>query len=68
VRLSVQEGTLRIGRALPGRGAWLCPDAACLEAAIRRGAVGRALRTSVTGEMLDDLRRAFGDHAGDARG
>ncbi|TGD87043.1 YlxR family protein [Mycolicibacterium sp. CH28] len=29
---------------LPGRGAWLHPDDRCLEAAIRRRAVARALR------------------------
>ena len=29
---------------LPGRGAWLHPDQRCLRAAIRRRAIGRALR------------------------
>ena len=32
------------GRCLPGRGAWLHPDPACLELAERRRAFPRALR------------------------
>jgi len=32
-------------RALPGRGAWLHPDQACLDLAERRRAFSRALRT-----------------------
>jgi predicted RNA-binding protein YlxR (DUF448 family) len=39
---------------MPGRGAYLCrgkgatqPDGACLAKALRRGAIGRALRCSV---------------------
>lgn len=32
---------------LPGRGAWLHPSAACLEAAVRKRAFGRALRLQV---------------------
>ncbi|MBK7721647.1 MAG: YlxR family protein [Austwickia sp.] len=33
-------------RQLPGRGAWLHPDPACLEQARRRRAFGRALRVA----------------------
>ncbi|MEO9138270.1 MAG: YlxR family protein [Jatrophihabitans sp.] len=33
-------------RCLPGRGAWLHPDPACVELAQRRRAIGRALRVS----------------------
>ncbi|MFP3713589.1 YlxR family protein [Puerhibacterium sp. TATVAM-FAB25] len=33
-------------KALPGRGAWLHPDRACLDLAVRRRAVPRALRTA----------------------
>jgi predicted RNA-binding protein YlxR (DUF448 family) len=43
------------GCAMPGRGAYLCrgqrsgaPDGDCLARAERRGAIGRALRCSVT--------------------
>lgn len=31
-------------RRMPGRGAWLHPDQRCLELAVRRRALGRALR------------------------
>ncbi|NEW39311.1 YlxR family protein [Nocardia cyriacigeorgica] len=33
-------------RRLPGRGAWLHPVSACLSTAVRRRAIGRALRVS----------------------
>ncbi|MGW0181000.1 YlxR family protein [Nocardia sp. NPDC003345] len=33
-------------RRLPGRGAWLHPLSACLRTAVRRRAIGRALRVS----------------------
>ena len=36
--------TVDPARKLPGRGAWLHPDPACLDAAIRRRAFARALR------------------------
>ncbi|MGH3850747.1 MAG: YlxR family protein [Pseudonocardiaceae bacterium] len=37
-----------VGRALPGRGAWLCAGSpACIEAAVRKSAIGRALRTNI---------------------
>jgi predicted RNA-binding protein YlxR (DUF448 family) len=51
---------------MPGRGAYLCagerpgePDRACLERATRRGAIGRALRCSVTvpSEGLESVSR-----------
>ncbi|MBF6212567.1 YlxR family protein [Nocardia puris] len=35
-------------RRLPGRGAWLHPLSACLSTAVRRRAIGRALRVSGT--------------------
>ena len=36
--------TVDPARKLPGRGAWLHPEQACLDAAIRRRAFARALR------------------------
>jgi predicted RNA-binding protein YlxR (DUF448 family) len=47
VRFVLVEGKLALdarGR-MPGRGAWLHPDQACLDLAERRRAFGRALRT-----------------------
>jgi predicted RNA-binding protein YlxR (DUF448 family) len=52
--------------AMPGRGAYLClgerpgePAGACLAEAARRGAIGRALRCSVTvtSERLESVSR-----------
>ncbi|WP_307720294.1 MULTISPECIES: YlxR family protein [Cellulomonas] len=40
----VPELVVDVGRRMPGRGAWLHPDRACLELAERRRAFGRALR------------------------
>ena len=43
------DGTLALGRALPGRGAWLCAGShACIERAAQRNAFGRALRAPVS--------------------
>lgn len=41
-------------RRLPGRGAWLHPDIACLDLAVRRRALSRAFRCRVDG--TDALR------------
>jgi predicted RNA-binding protein YlxR (DUF448 family) len=50
-------GGLAVGRTLPGRGAWLCTgSAACLEAAARRKAFDRALRTAIMADAVDELR------------
>lgn len=48
VRLAVRDGRVVVDpdRRCPGRGAWLCRDADCLEQALRKGAgpLRRALR------------------------
>ena len=48
LRVVVAEGALRPdpGAVLPGRGAWVHPQAPCLDAAQRRRAWPRALRTA----------------------
>jgi predicted RNA-binding protein YlxR (DUF448 family) len=53
------DGHLRTGRMLPGRGAWLCRDAECLEQARRRGAFARAFRAPVTPEAVAELSKAL---------
>jgi predicted RNA-binding protein YlxR (DUF448 family) len=51
------SGSLAVGRREPGRGAWLCTgSAACFDAAVRRKALGRALRCEVSGHELAWLR------------
>lgn len=47
-------------RRLPGRGAWLHPDSACLDLAVRRRAFRRALRAPVEG--VDAVRTWLEDH------
>jgi predicted RNA-binding protein YlxR (DUF448 family) len=57
-------GGLAVGRTLPGRGAWLCPDVACVRLAQRRRAVGRALRRPVDDAAVEQLAVAFGRGGG----
>jgi len=63
VRLT--EGTLAVGRSLPGRGAWLCAeDPGCFERAMRRNAFGRAFRQPVCAEAVAGLQRQIMHDAG----
>jgi predicted RNA-binding protein YlxR (DUF448 family) len=59
IRLAAVDGRLVLDRAakLPGRGAWVCRDRACLEGAIERRAFARALRApvAVTPELLESV-------------
>jgi len=51
------DGRLAEGRTLRGRGAWVCQgSAACVEAAVRRRAFGRALRGEIKPEAIEWLR------------
>jgi len=50
------DGTLEIGRTLPGRGAWLCPDVACINQAERKRAFGRAFKAGLADGALDAAR------------
>lgn len=45
IRLVLEDGRVRVARpSAPGRGAYLCPDPACLAAAAKRRAFVRAFR------------------------
>jgi len=56
---------VEVGRNEPGRGAWLCDDSSCFDLAIRRRALGRALRTELTEEEVEKLRvRLYGASGG----
>lgn len=61
-----EEGgiTLDFRGKAPGRGAYVCPDPACLKKAIRAKALDRALDTSIPQEVYDALEKAMevGDH------
>lgn len=51
------EGKISIDskRNLPGRGAYICPNASCLKKAQKIGAFSRALRRSVNAELFELL-------------
>jgi uncharacterized protein len=56
------DGMLAEGRTLKGRGAWLCrAQPACVEAAARRRAFGRALRGDIHPEAIERLRERTPD-------
>ena len=48
----------------PGRGAYVCPDGACLKRAIKSKALERAFETAIPQEIYDALvqRMEEGDH------
>ena len=50
----------RTGRA-NGRGAYLCPDASCVEKAVKIRAIERALEVKLDDETLASLREAIRD-------
>ncbi len=52
------DGTVDIdtGGKMPGRGAYVCPDVNCLDEAVKRKALERALRVPVDPDVLERLR------------
>ena len=48
----------------PGRGAYLCPDGACLKRAIKAKALNRAFEVEIPQEIYEDLlaKMGEGDH------
>lgn len=50
---------IRVDRAstAPGRGAWVHPDARCLDLAVSRGGLARSFRGPVDAGGLDEFRR-----------
>ncbi|MEL7210028.1 MAG: YlxR family protein [Actinomycetota bacterium] len=58
------DGSLSVGRTLPGRGAWLCAGSTeCLDEAIRRSAFSRAFRAEVAADDAESLRNRLADRA-----
>ena len=60
------EGAISLdfrGKA-PGRGAYLCPDSACLKRAVKSKALERSFETAIPQEIYDDLLNKMeeGDH------
>jgi len=51
------SGEMVFGRNVAGRGAWLCAGSVrCLENALRKGSLARALRTELDCKAEDRLR------------
>ena len=62
--VGMADGSLTVGRTLPGRGAWLCAGSmSCLEAAVRHKAFARALRAEVAPQAVGVLRARLIDRA-----
>ncbi|MBX7071184.1 MAG: YlxR family protein [Microthrixaceae bacterium] len=59
VRVSMHDGRLSTDRTAGGRGAWLCPETTCVETAVKRKALPRALRCEVGSEAIEALRAAI---------
>ncbi|CAN5571531.1 YlxR family protein [soil metagenome] len=59
------DRSLRIGRTLAGRGAWLCQGSTeCFELAARQGGFARAFRAPVSATEVDALRVELRDGVG----
>lgn len=60
------DGSLQVGRTLPGRGAWLCRGShECFELAVRKGGFARAFRTPIRPAAVAALRTDLAGPAGD---
>ena len=57
------EGTFSLDfkGKLPGRGAYVCPDPACLAKARKSRALERAFETAIPAEVYDQLERQMGE-------
>ena len=64
VRSPEGEISLDFRGKAPGRGAYLCPDSACLKRAIKSKALDRGLETTIPAEIYDNLlaKMEEGDH------
>lgn len=47
--------TLDLAGKMPGRGAYVCRDAACLQRSVKTKGLARTLKTAVPDEILADL-------------
>jgi uncharacterized protein len=61
--VAAAEGSAAVGRSLAGRGAWLCAGSPeCLDRALRRGALGRALRAPIDPDRVRAVFRSDGSN------
>ena len=69
VRIVLKDGALLIDErgGLSGRGAYLCPQGACLNRLLKkRGRLSHALRVSLPGYMEEDFLRGIGQAWGES--
>lgn len=57
---SLKSGEIKVN-AKEGRGAYICNDKKCLETAMKKGGIARALRCQITSEVYDELLKLFGE-------
>ena len=57
------EGTISLDfkGKMPGRGAYVCPDPACLAKARKSRALERAFETAIPAEVYDQLEQQMGE-------
>ncbi len=62
IRLAISEGRAVVDHygTMPGRGAYICPDSDCLDKAIRKKSISRALKSGVSIDV-DMLRQEIED-------
>ena len=53
---------LDLGGKMPGRGAYLCPNTACLDTAIKRKSFDRTFRRTVSREIVAALEVCLREH------
>jgi uncharacterized protein len=63
LRIVASEGAVAVDdrQMLPGRGAYLHPRPGCLEQALKRRSLGRALRSEIDGQRAAVMIRHFLD-------
>ena len=61
-----QDGDARIDRSgkAAGRGAYVCPDEACLKKAVKSKALERAFGVAVPDEIYETLKEQMGEENG----
>ncbi|MGI6174899.1 MAG: RNase P modulator RnpM [Christensenellales bacterium] len=54
-----EDGSARLDRTskLPGRGAYICPQAACVEKAVKIKALERALERPLPSETVEQIKK-----------
>ena len=58
VRIHHTPDGLAVGRG-PGRGAYVCPDRACFDAAVKQRGIARALRIAADADQLARLSESW---------